>query len=191
MHGVKQMARRFSEQQFERILELSFYLQAAKDVETQQSSSGRAGDEDHFLEEHLFEVTDEEGIPRDVIESAIRVATLEEKSEKEAKSLERMREWLIAGGLSGSICGILALLIFFGVLSVKLPKSILPTRDHALVASVFYGGIALFCGVGAFMVSSDIKKIRNEAKLALQKEGESSPRKASNFLVEGTDEGDD
>jgi len=169
------MQRNFSEQQFERILELSFYLQAAKDIETQQNPPVRAENDLHLLEEHLFEVADEEGIPRDVVEGAIRVASLEEKSEKEAKSLERMREWLIAGCLGCSICGVLALLLFFGVLSVKLPKYILPTRDHALVAFVFYEGIALFCGVSAFVTASDIKQIRNKAKLVLHKEGVSCP----------------
>lgn len=169
------MNRKFSEKQLERILELSFYLQSARNIKAQQSPPDRAKDEDHFLEEHLFEVANEEGISREVMESAIRVSSLEDKAEEEARPLRIMRDYFFAVGLSGFICGFLALLIYFGVFSVKLPKYILPSRDHALVAFVFYEGIALFCGIGAFTVSSDIKAIRNKAKAALEKEGSSSP----------------
>lgn len=79
------MQRKFTQQRFERILELS--LQAKEDSKSEQNFS-EIEEEDHFLEEELFKAAAEEGVSRNLVEGAIRVAALEEELRPQEQELK-------------------------------------------------------------------------------------------------------
>jgi hypothetical protein len=162
--------RKFSQQEFERILTVS--LQANEDRQKVIAADEEVDEEDDgfFTDAELFEAAQEVGIPAELVEESIRIVALEEKAEEETKHIRTMRDHFFAFCLGSTITGFLSLLIFFGVFPAKLPKYILPNRDDALVAFVFCEGIALFCGIGVFFCSADIKAVKTEAKMASQEE---------------------